>query len=86
MPVKTSILSLPAALTSSNAPLKSPLNTFLTALAKNPKVSRKLSNLSTILALILSPNALTVSNGFSNIALKKSTTAPPLSTTNLQSH
>jgi hypothetical protein len=63
-PVKTSILSLPAAFTSSKAPLKSPLNTFLTALAKNPKVSRKLSNLSIILALILLPKALTLSKGF----------------------
>jgi hypothetical protein len=33
-PVKTSRLSLPALFTSSNAPAKSPLNTFLTAEAK----------------------------------------------------
>ena len=38
--INTSKLSLPAFLTSSKAPAKSPLNTFLTALAKKPKVSK----------------------------------------------
>jgi hypothetical protein len=71
-PVYISIYSLPAFFTSSNAPAKSPANTFLTALAINPRVSKKLSNLSMIFSLTKLPNVLREPIGSSNIALKKS--------------
>ena len=70
-PVKTSNDSLPALFTSSNAPAKSPLKTFFTALAKNPRVSKKLSKRSTMFAFILAPNSLTLSNGSSKYSFKK---------------
>ena len=79
----TSTTSLPAFFTSSNAPAKSPLNTFLTALAKYPNVSRNDSNLSTRFSLIAIPKDLTLSNGLSKIALKKSVIPPMLLPMNL---
>ena len=73
-PVRTSKLSLPALFTSSKAPLKSPLKTFLTALANNPKVSKKLSNRSCMFLLKALAKSSKDCLGFSNKDLKKSTT------------
>ena len=83
-PVRTSKDSLPAFFTSSKAPAKSLANTFFTALAKNPKVSKKELNLSIILFLIAVPNSINDSFGFSNISEKNPVTVPKLFSKNLK--
>ena len=69
-PVKTSKLSLPACLTESKAPAKSPSNTFLTAVAKNPSVSKRLLKRSVMLSFIAMPKSTMACLGSLKIPLK----------------
>ena len=83
-PVRASTASLPASFTSSKAPAKSPLNTFLTALPKKPKTSNADCNLSITFSLTARPKFFNDCTGSSKIALKYSVIGDILLSINLK--